>query len=97
MATDRFLDMLSSDGQREFGRSKRTALPRQCVECQVRWACHGGCPKDRFATTASGEPGLNYLCAGYYAFYDHVTPAMRAMAQLIRAGRPAADIMRREQ
>lgn len=94
VATDRFGDMLGSGFQREFGRSKRTALPRQCVECPVRWACHGGCPKDRFATTSDGEPGLNYLCAGYFGFYTHVTPAMQAMGRLIRAGRPAADIMR---
>ncbi len=82
--------------QREFGRSKRTALPRQCVECPVRWACHGGCPKDRFATTADGEPGLNYLCAGYQSFFTHVTPAMETMGRLLRAGRPASDILAAE-
>ncbi len=95
VTTDRFGDMLSSAPQREFGRSKRTALPQQCVECPVRWACHGGCPKDRFTTTVDGDPGLNYLCAGYYAFYSHVAPAMHTMGSLIRAGRPAADIMRK--
>ncbi|WP_206079859.1 anaerobic sulfatase maturase [Propioniciclava coleopterorum] len=93
VATDSFADMLNQPFQREFGRSKATALPAQCLACPVRWACHGGCPKDRFATTASGEPGLNYLCAGYEAFYTHITPALRAMGDLLRQGRPAADIM----
>ena len=93
VADDSFQAMLSSPEQREFGRSKRTALPTQCQECPVRWACHGGCPKDRFTTTADGEPGLNYLCAGYYAFYTHATPALRAMGDLLRRGRPASDIM----
>ena len=94
VARDDFAAMLNSDAQRAFGRSKRTALPTQCQECPVRWACHGGCPKDRFATTADGEPGLNYLCPGYDAFYTHATPALRAMGDLLRAGRPAADIMK---
>ncbi|MCB0905489.1 MAG: SPASM domain-containing protein, partial [Actinobacteria bacterium] len=61
VASDSFARMLGSAQQREFGTSKRTALPRQCRECPVRWACHGGCPKDRFTTTSDGEPGLNYL------------------------------------
>jgi uncharacterized protein len=59
----------------------------------VRWACHGGCPKDRFATTADGEPGLNYLCAGYQRFFAHAQPTLEAIARLLRAGRPASDIM----
>jgi uncharacterized protein len=89
-----FQEMLALPQQREFGRSKRTALPRQCVECPVRWACHGGCPKDRFAVTRDGEPGLNYLCAGYYSFFSHAWPAIEEMADLLRQGRPASDIMR---
>lgn len=93
VAAHRFLDLLDLPRQRDFGRSKRTALPTQCQECPVLWACQGGCPKDRFATTTDGKPGLNYLCAGYYAFYTHITPALHAMGGLLRRGRPAADIM----
>lgn len=85
--------MLASQEQSEFGRSKRTSLPGQCQRCPVRWACHGGCPKDRFATTANGEPGLNYLCPGYYRFYTHIQPTVERIAHLLRAGRTAADIM----
>lgn len=93
-AGDRFDAMLTSESQRDFGRSKRTALPRQCLECPVRQYCHGGCPKDRFATTSTGEPGLNHLCAGYFRFFSAMDPSLRRMADLLRAGRPAADIMR---
>ncbi len=92
---DDFRALLTSPFQREFGRSKRTALPAQCKQCPVRWACHGGCPKDRFATTSDGEPGLNYLCAGYYRLYTHITPTLQQMGRLLRAGRPASDIMAR--
>ena len=89
-----FTDLLSSPAQRDFGRAKRTALPARCVSCPVRWACHGGCPKDRFTTTADGQPPLNHLCAGYSAFFSAAEPAARAMAGLVSVGRPAADVMK---
>lgn len=88
-----FSEALELPEQRKFGTAKRTGLPRQCLRCPVRWACHGGCPKDRFITTAEGEPGLNYLCPGYYRFFNHATPAMLRMATLIQQGRSAADIV----
>jgi uncharacterized protein len=94
IATKSFAELLNAPAQRVFGRSKLTTLPAQCRECPVRWACNGGCPKDRFTTTSDGEPGLNYLCTGYYNFFTHVWPAMETMGDLIRRGRPALDIMR---
>ncbi len=90
--TDAISDMATSPFQQSFGRAKAD-LPRQCRECDVRWACHGGCPKDRFATTPDGEPGLNVLCEGYRRFFRHATPALMEMGRLVSAGRPAADIM----
>ena len=90
---DRFPDLLDSPKQRQFGRDKRTQLPHQCLQCPVRWACNGGCPKDRFATTRDGEPGLNYLCQGYYTMFTHMQPAMERMGRLLQSGRPASDIM----
>ena len=93
LQTMSFASALEHPAQREFGRSKRTNLPTQCVKCPVRWACHGGCPKDRFCITTDGEPGLNYLCAGYYSFFNHATPAILEMAKLLQAGRSAAELM----
>jgi uncharacterized protein len=93
IASSSFIELLTTPKQRSFGRDKRTTLPTQCRECPVRWACNGGCPKDRFSTTADGEPGLNYLCAGYYSFFTHIWPAVETMGQLIRRGQPASDIM----
>ncbi len=84
--------LVSSPQQWEFGRSKRTSLPVQCQQCSVRWACHGGCPKDRFTAAADGELGLNYLCSGYYTFFSHAEPAIVGMGRLLRSGRPASDI-----
>jgi serine-type anaerobic sulfatase-maturating enzyme len=87
------LQLVSSDQQRRFGQDKRDTLPRYCRECTVRFACHGECPKNRFAKTPDGEDGLNYLCAGYKAFFNHVDRPMRMMAELIRRGRYADEIM----
>jgi uncharacterized protein len=86
-------DCVSLPAQREFGRMKRDALPSHCRECDVRFACHGECPKRRFVATPDGEPGLNYLCPAYQRFFRHIDSPMRAMADLVRQGLPAARIM----
>jgi uncharacterized protein len=88
------LELVSSPRQRQFGLSKRDSLPRYCRECDVRFACHGGCPKDRFIETPDGEPGLNYLCAGYKDFFHHVDRPMRHMAEQLRRDGAPAEIMR---
>jgi uncharacterized protein len=93
IAEHRMLDLVTSRQQRRFGLDKRDTLPRFCRECDVRFACHGGCPKDRFTTTPDGEPGLNYLCRGYKVFFHHVDGAMRRMGELLRLGRAPAEIM----
>jgi hypothetical protein len=37
--------------------------------------------------------GRKYLCAGLKAYLEHVDQYMRMLADLLRRGRPAADIM----
>lgn len=89
------LSVLAGDERQiRFGQAKLTQLPRACLECEVRFACHGGCPKERFMLTADGEPGLNYLCTGYKAFFRHVDPYMKTMAGLLKQNRPPLEIMR---
>jgi len=88
------LDLAASPRQRTFGRDKRDTLPRFCRECDVRFACHGGCPKDRFMSDPYGEPGLNYLCAGFKAFFGHVTRPMQVMGALLANSRAPAELMR---
>lgn len=94
VGTDSLTDMVTSAAQRKFGTDKRDTLPRYCRECDVKFACNGECPKHRFLTTPDGEPGLNYLCAGYKKFFRHIDPYMREMGRLLGAGRPAAGIMK---
>ena len=86
-------ELVDSEKQRAFGQHKLSSLPKYCRECEVRFACHGECPRNRFITTPDGEPGLNYLCAGYKAFFNHIDPAMKIMAGLLRQGRFADEIM----
>jgi uncharacterized protein len=87
------LELVASQQQQQFGLDKRDTLPRYCLECDVRFACHGGCPKDRFVSTPDGEPGLNYLCAGYKAFFHHVDRPMRFMAERLRHGAAPSEIV----
>lgn len=87
------LQMASSAKQTQFGLEKQTTLPKMCRECDVRFACHGECPKGRFCTTPSGEPGLHYLCPAYLRFFRHIAPAMRRMVELLKAQRSPAEIM----
>ena len=81
-----FQEMLQTPFQLGFGQAKRDSLTAQCRRCPVRWACHGGCPKDRFATSIDGEPGQNYLCLGYLQFFEHATPAVKQFAHRAARG-----------
>lgn len=87
------VEMMYSERQMEFGQMKQKSLPSQCRACEFLFACNGECPKNRFATTASGEPGLNYLCKGYHRFFKHVAPYMDYMKKELLAERAPANIM----
>jgi uncharacterized protein len=87
------VELMASPAQRAFGDAKRDTLPRQCRECPVLFACRGECPKNRVATTPDGELGLNHLCAGYLHFFTHIDGLMRAMADSIRRGGFADEVM----
>ena len=91
------IELVASEQQVNFGSAKRDTLPAFCRNCEVRFACHGGCPKNRFLssppdeTTPDGEEGLNYLCAGYKAFFNHIDRPMRLMCDLLRQGRAPSE------
>jgi uncharacterized protein len=85
--------LVESSPQVKFGSDKRDTLPRYCCECDVRFACHGECPKHRFIETPDGEEGLNYLCAGYKTFFHHIDPYMDFMASELRQHRAPANVM----
>jgi uncharacterized protein len=86
-------DLVRSERQQRFGKDKGATLPRVCRQCRFQFTCYGECPKNRLIVTRDGER-LNYLCEGLKAFFAHVDKPMQAMAQLLRQGRPASEIMR---
>ncbi|MGB1343143.1 MAG: anaerobic sulfatase maturase [Pseudomonadales bacterium] len=84
--------MLDGDLQTEFGRSKLTKLPAKCVECSIRYLCHGGCPAQRFIPAEQHD--LNYLCDGYFRFFSHIAPYMEAMKLALENGETANQYFR---
>ncbi|MBM3138007.1 MAG: anaerobic sulfatase maturase [Chloroflexi bacterium] len=89
-------EMASSNKQKEFGSNKKALLPNQCLRCDVRFMCNGGCPKNRILPPKGESLPVNHLCEGYQAFFRHVDQPMKLIAGLIRAGRPAQEIMQLE-
>jgi uncharacterized protein len=85
--------MVNSPQQLKFGNDKFDSLPKFCRECEVRFACNGECPKHRFIQTPDGEDGLNYLCAAYKKFFNHIDPHMKTMARLLERDEAPARIM----
>ena len=86
-------ELVGSEKQFQFGQAKRDSLPQYCLDCEVRFVCNGGCPKNRFIETPDGEPGLNYLCEGYRHFFNHIDRPMKIMAGELAARRPPANVM----
>ena len=93
IADQTFTEMMDSNQQRAFGKKKKSSLPKYCQSCDVRFACNGECPKHRFLLAPDGEPGLNYLCAGYKKYFHHIHKYMKVMVQLIENGLPASEVM----
>lgn len=85
--------LIDSPSLRKFGQAKKEKLPQYCRDCDVLFACNGECPKNRFIQTPDGEFGLNYLCAGYKAFFHHIDRPMRIMAELLNRNEAPARIM----
>ncbi len=88
------MKMVESGQQEKFGEDKRDTLPQYCRNCEVRFACNGECPKNRFLTTPEGEYGLNYLCAGYKKFFKHIDPYMKFMVEELKNRRAPLNVMR---
>ena len=93
ISSNTLVEMMYSEKQQRFGQAKHDTLPQQCRQCQFLFACNGECPKNRFCKTKNGELGLNYLCEGYYRFFQHVVPYMDFMKNELLAQRPPANIM----
>ena len=81
-------ELMLSDKQYLFVQAKKDELPLKCIQCNLKFACQGACPKHRFY-----NDGLNYLCPSYKEFFSHIDWPMRIMACLFNNGRAPSDIM----
>lgn len=79
--------------QSDFGVAKHSTLPQQCLDCEYEFACHGECPRNRFVASKSGDSPLNYLCKGYYQFFDHAAPYMDYMRKMLQSNQAPARVM----
>ena len=86
-------EIAACEKQRKFGQDKRDTLPQYCRRCEFLHICNGECPKNRLIKTPDGQEGLNYLCEGFKAFFKHADMPMRIMAELIRRGKLAEEVM----
>lgn len=84
LLTRPLIEMVNSTFQQEFGRQKAD-LPQTCQNCEVLFACRGGCPKNR-------QDKLNTLCLGYKQFFTYVKPFMQQMAACLKQGKQVSAI-----
>ena len=75
--------MVNSPQNLAFGESKKTNISRDCLDCPVKQACNGGCPKHRFQISSDGKPNKNYLCEGFKTHFTHVLPKMVGIFELM--------------
>jgi uncharacterized protein len=87
------VELVLSEKQLAFGEAKQETLPQVCLDCDVRFVCNGGCPKNRILAVEGEGRLLNILCEGYQAFFRHIDGPMRYMASELAARRPPAGIM----
>jgi len=85
--------IMALPSQAIFGQEKKAGLTAYCKACAFRFACHGDCPKHRFAISPDGEKGHSYLCEAYKTFFAHAKPYMDFMLKELKAKRPPANVM----
>lgn len=84
--------LMNQPFQQEFGQNKWDKLPGYCRKCEYLKLCYGECPKNRIIQSPDGEPGLNYLCAGFKKFYRHTKPWFDFMANELRHNRAVSNV-----
>ncbi|PSW18112.1 anaerobic sulfatase maturase [Photobacterium sanctipauli] len=84
--------LAQSKQQVKFGKAKKSKIAKECLECEFRFACNGGCPKHRISLQANGDR-QNHLCEGYKHFFSQTKPYMLAMVNELRQRRSPANVM----
>lgn len=87
---DKLGDLLVQPQAAEFG-AKKAQLSEKCQQCDYRFACHGGCPKQRI--TQQGGVAHNVLCDGFLHLFRHLDPYLRYMANCLHHRQSPALVM----
>lgn len=95
LASTQLGELLDSPAQSAFGRGKREGLTTPCKSCPWYKFCGGGCPKDRFGVSETGEPGHYYLCGGLEMLFAHAVPVLERVMEMSRRGLNSGAIMER--
>lgn len=91
--SDDLASLMHSSAQEEFGNRKKASLSQKCLRCEVLFACHGDCPKNRFLRTSASE-SISYLCEGYSKFFVSADGPLKMLAQLVSSGHSAGELYR---
>lgn len=94
ISQQRYVDIIDSEVQTAFGEGKQKELASRCLTCKVLYLCNGGCPVHQFRPLRASLHDLNYLCAGYKAFFTHIEPYMQAMSSALRQRLSATEYFR---
>ncbi|WP_417315815.1 anaerobic sulfatase maturase [Cycloclasticus pugetii] len=86
------IELVNLPQNRAFGQNKLDRISADCVGCEVRSLCHGGCPKHRFVKSSDGIRNKNYLCEGYKTHFGHIAPQMKSLLSLLQQGMPPKKI-----
>ncbi|MCB5186090.1 anaerobic sulfatase maturase [Methylobacillus gramineus] len=82
---DALVSMVNSPQNIKFGQDKLDNISKDCLGCEVRPVCNGGCPKHRFEFSSDGRRNRNYFCDGYKTHLTHAMPRMQLLlSQMIR-------------
>ena len=89
--THSLTEMMYSPKQLKFGADKAIRCPISVNRANT-FLPATGMPKNRFLTTADGEPGLNYLCKGLKILHTYC--ALHGFHEKeLMAQRPPANVM----
>lgn len=78
-------EIVESPRRRKFIEQKQP-LGAQCLECEWRSICNGGCARNRFVL-GDGSLGTEYFCQSYKRFFSYADSRMRALSARLINGR----------
>ncbi|EPY9526411.1 anaerobic sulfatase maturase [Proteus mirabilis] len=70
--------------------SEKSNLPKECMTCNYKPICNGGCPKHRINKATNAN--ISYFCEGYKYLFSNIVPYLNAMVSLKKSNIPLHNI-----